>query len=622
MSTTVLAVLVVGDDPAARARTLASLAAQTIDVTPCVETRTAATTDAPYLALVTAGTTLAPTACERACWFLAGSRAAGFVTGRGPEAETSGAPLGALLDFLVVRTSDAHAVLGLEAWHAVGTTAGSVPQLAFVLALALLRAGGVGGWMPEPTIAAHAPTPARAQADAASRATLTELSLAEAAFVTERHLGLPLQPLQRLAAPVPPSVSARLAKASGLRILALFQGFPMGGYTAFNADILPRLVARGHAVTVCTTEYWRSDWRLDAVRAATPDVHHAAAVVPLPAIPAYVDHLLSTRAIDVVFMSHSYLAYRLLPLLRARYPDNAFVDYVHTEWFEGHMYGSYSTMSAQWSQYLDAQVVSSEALAASLVRDGADPAKVHVAHIGIDTKTWNPATEPRAGVRAALGASPSTTVLLFAGRVSPEKRPLLAVDALQRLRAEGHDVRLVVAGGGPLLGDVKARVDALGMTAHVELLGELDESTLRSVYAASDVYFAPSEIEGIARTLFEAMAMGVVPVVSDVGGQRELVKAGTGSLVAPQPGTVDDYLPALRQWMDPKARRGASAAARRHVVSVMDTQRTLAAIEAAFSAARRRRAEPQAPVEPSLANEVALMALETTRRHVLRASKR
>jgi hypothetical protein len=74
MSTTALAVLVVGDDQAARKRTLASLAAQTIDVLPCAETRNAATTDAPYLALVTAGTTLAPSACERACWFLAGSR--------------------------------------------------------------------------------------------------------------------------------------------------------------------------------------------------------------------------------------------------------------------------------------------------------------------------------------------------------------------------------------------------------------------------------------------------------------------------------------------------------------------------------------------------------------------
>jgi hypothetical protein len=54
----------------------------------------------------------------------------------------------------------------------------------------------------------------------------------------------------------------------------------------------------------------------------------------------------------------------------------------------------------------------------------------------------------------------------------------------------------------------------------------------------------------------------------------------------------------------------------------MDTQQTLVALEAAFSAARSRRAEPQAPVEPSLASEVALLALETTRRHVLRASKR
>ena len=46
---------------------------------------------------------------------------------------------------------------------------------------------------------------------------------------------------------------------------------------------------------------------------------------------------------------------------------------------------------------------------------------------------------------------------------------------------------------------------------------------VRDILAIADVYFMPSESEGIALTLFEAMSMGVPPVAANVGGQEELV---------------------------------------------------------------------------------------------------
>jgi glycosyltransferase involved in cell wall biosynthesis len=619
----VMLALVVGDDATARTRTIASLAAQTIEVRVLAPGEAVPAVPSTWLLLVTAGTELAPVACEHAAWFLAAHPGAGWVTGRSPGSPESAAPLASLLGWCVVRTVQARDALGDPLFTAAGHDARTAPQLVLALVLTLLRAGGRGGWLADRATVAMSAATAWSRLLADARALLERTGLAESALV-DPTIGAPsVLPLQRLAACASPRPTVRRRPTSGRRILALLQGFPAGGYTAFNADVLPRLVARGHDVTTCTTEWWRFDWRRDEIEAVAPDVHHAPAVVPTALLPAYVEHLVESRGIDVLFTSHSYLAYRLLPRLRARFPRLAVVDYVHTEWFEAHMYGSYATMGAQWSDAIDAHVASSRALADAMVGEGAAPDRMHVAHIGIDTRAWDPLTVQRAEVRAALGAGPGTTVLLFAGRVSPEKRPLLAVEATAALRAEGHDVRLVVAGGGPLLDAVRDRIAACGLEGHASVLGQLDESTLRAVYAGADVFFAPSEIEGIARALYEAMAMGVVPVASDVGGQRELVVPGTGTLVPPRPGTVESYLSALRSWMDPAVRAPAARAARAHVTGAFDIRHTVLAVEEAMTAAvGARSARAAAPVAPALCDELAVLALETMRRHVVRVTGR
>jgi glycosyltransferase involved in cell wall biosynthesis len=456
----------------------------------------------------------------------------------------------------------------------------------------------------EPVIATHTDAAVLTQIHAAAGAALQRLGLDAAALVAHDTHHMSALPIQALQHPIAPAFAVRRAAATAARILVLVQSFPMGGYTAFNADLLPRLAARGHVITTCMTEVWHSDWRLDQVRAVSPDIHHAHAVVPAPAVAAYIDWLITSRAVEVVLLSHSYLGYHLLPWLRARHPGVAFVDYVHTDWFEAGMYGSYATMAARWESQLDAQLATSHALVAQLVAGGCAPEAVRAAHIGVDTTVWQHTGQRLADVRQSFGATRDTVVLLFAGRVSPEKRPLLAIDVLARLLTEGTDARLVIAGGGPLLRACADHATARGVASSVHILGELDEHTLRHVYASADVF----------------LALGCVPVVSDVGGQRELVVPGTGSLVDASRNDAAPYLEGVRPFLDRTVRAQAAAAARAHITSHFDSARTVQTVCETLALARMRRVARQAVVPAAIAEELAVMGLDVLRRHMIQAT--
>ncbi len=619
--------LVIGGSDEARRVTVASLDAQSVLVRVLRAGEAVTPEKHGTLLLIAAGTVVDFTAAERFAWFLATHPQYDWVVGGAYPDTMSVDGTVALMHCVAVRTERAHALLGAPVFTNAAHDGRATPGLALRLVVAMHRAGGRGAFL-EGARADGASQPEWLREDIArAEATLALLGVDSAVLVDHRSTRPSPLPVQRLAASAVAPTVKPLPDARR-RALVLVQGFPMGGYTAFNADLIPRLVAHGYAITTAALEWWRSDWRLDRVREVAPDVHHVPSVVPFAHIADYVGHLIRSRRVEVVFMSHSFLGYRLLMQLRAQFPQVAFVDYVHTEWFEVGMYGSYATMSARWSSQLDAQIVSSAALGRALVRDGAEPAGVHVAYIGIDSDRWTRDGIDRDDIRLAFGAGADSTGLLFAGRVSPEKRPMLAVDALERLRAEGRDVRLVVAGDGPLLRALSHAVTARGLESFVSLLGEDDADTLRQVYAASDIVFAPSEIEGVARPLYEAMAMECIPVVSDVGGQRELVHTDFGALVPPGRGAVDDYLPALRRWCDPRARHRAGAAARARIVSAFDSRHTLAAIdgvlERAIGTASARGALPvpvpvtdAASADAAIAEELAVLGTEVARRHAV-----
>ena len=114
------------------------------------------------------------------------------------------------------------------------------------------------------------------------------------------------------------------------------------------------------------------------------------------------------------------------------------------------------------------------------------------------------------------------------------KDPLNLVEAFVHLRRTRPDLapraRLVMVGEGPLREAALARLKAEGADQDAWLPGSRED--VPEQLRGFDVFALPSRAEGISNTILEAMATGLPTVVTDVGGNPELVRDGeTGWLV-------------------------------------------------------------------------------------------
>ena len=125
--------------------------------------------------------------------------------------------------------------------------------------------------------------------------------------------------------------------------------------------------------------------------------------------------------------------------------------------------------------------------------------------------------------------------------------------------------RLVLVGSGSLEADLRGLAADLGIDSQIDWLGRLSESDLRQVLAISTVYVSSSTIDGSSITLMQAMATGLTPVVSDVGGNCEWIQHGkTGLLFAP--GDAKGLAMRLEESLDSASFRDAIGSAAREEV--------------------------------------------------------
>ncbi len=126
--------------------------------------------------------------------------------------------------------------------------------------------------------------------------------------------------------------------------------------------------------------------------------------------------------------------------------------------------------------------------------------------------------------------------VLYAGRMVPEKRVPLLVDALALLMKADPDVGAMLIGRGPDLETVRARIEAHGLADRIALPGYVDADTLTDRFGRAAVLVQPSEREGYGMVVVESAARGV-PVVVVAGADNaatELVDAGENGFIAAQ----------------------------------------------------------------------------------------
>ncbi len=121
-------------------------------------------------------------------------------------------------------------------------------------------------------------------------------------------------------------------------------------------------------------------------------------------------------------------------------------------------------------------------------------------------------------------------VLLFIGRLKPQKRTDVLLDALARVRQK-LDARLWLCGDGPLRGDVERRISELGLDGAVDLLGFHDNPF--ALMRRADLFVLTSDFEGLPNALIEAQGLGLPAVATRCPfGPDEIIEDGvTGRLV-------------------------------------------------------------------------------------------
>lgn len=217
-----------------------------------------------------------------------------------------------------------------------------------------------------------------------------------------------------------------------------------------------------------------------------------------------------------------------------------------------------------------ATISNSAAAAAHVERLCALPAgRIDVVPNGLPSAQSRGGTD-RDAARVRLGLDPSQPLLLFVGRLVPEKNLPGVLEALQRLRP-GNRPTLWLAGEGPERVRLEQLVPSLGLGDRVRLLGERDDVDV--LMAAADALVLPSWEEGLSNVILEAMCAGLPVIASAVGGNVELVEDGrTGLLCDPsRPASIAAAIERL--FAHPGLRRELSVRAREEVAREYSMER-------------------------------------------------
>lgn len=172
--------------------------------------------------------------------------------------------------------------------------------------------------------------------------------------------------------------------------------------------------------------------------------------------------------------------------------------------------------------------------------------RVSFVPLWVDTRKFRPlgVTNRRELRKKLIGVTDETKVVLFVGRLHPEKDIDTLLKGFQKLTETRNDTELVLIGTGPQGENFKELARKLAIESKVKFLGYVPHDRMPDYYNTADVYVLTSIWEELSNTIMEAMACGLPVIATDVGGNPYLVKDQvTGFLVSPKnPAAVSERI--------------------------------------------------------------------------------
>ena len=207
-------------------------------------------------------------------------------------------------------------------------------------------------------------------------------------------------------------------------------------------------------------------------------------------------------------------------------------------------------LNRRLAKEFDAVVVTSQFAADEFQDTGA---RLELVPLGVDLLTFNPSV--------GSPADDGVLKLVYAGRLSHEKSPQLAVATAAELHRRGRRVRMDLYGTGPDLEELKQ----IAGDAPVFFHGFVDgRAELAKRFAKADVSLSVCPAETFGLAVLEALACGTPVVTANRGGASELVDESSGAAGAPDPASLADAVESLVPRLGAGLRAGARSTAEKY----------------------------------------------------------
>jgi 1,2-diacylglycerol 3-alpha-glucosyltransferase len=359
----------------------------------------------------------------------------------------------------------------------------------------------------------------------------------------------------------------------------------IGGIQDSICTTVRELGSRGHQITVFAPAAAERDYRRANLSVGEPDLGPNVAVRRLFSMPILSSSQQSRIVIPVgqswrelaafapdILHTHSFLGVGLEGLWAAR---RFGMPVVGTNHWAMHAFDMYAPLARNAFRHLSSSALiryyqccdyvtgPSQFTIADMRSTGlARPCRV--ISNPIDTRIFHTiSTAKKQRLKAHLGLGAATVI--YAGRLAPEKRIGLLIQAVARAALSVPDISLVIAGHGSSREKLKNMAREHGINQRVHFVGTLRHKALAEMFCASDLFAIASTSETQSMVLLQAMACGLPATAVRSGGLPEHVPAATGLLS--QPGNVIDLganivkfltSQSLREKMGRQAHRFAS----------------------------------------------------------------
>ena len=198
------------------------------------------------------------------------------------------------------------------------------------------------------------------------------------------------------------------------------------------------------------------------------------------------------------------------------------------------------SIEAEGAYCADRVIAVSGALAEEIKRQYNIPDwKLRAVHNGINCHRFDGYIDP-AICRRTYGIGPLDPVVLFVGRMTTLKGPVLLLEAVPSILRRRGDAKVVFVGDGYLKSRLQGRAHQIGVAHAVRFLGVMGQNgDLVNLFKSTDVVCVPSRNEPFGITVLESWAAGKPVVATQRGGPRELISHGQdGYLIYDNPQSI------------------------------------------------------------------------------------